>query len=967
MFRSFFILLASFALSLLHAAPVFETLADFERPGENPSGRLLAHSDGNYYGTTLGGGVFGFGTVYKMTPAGTVTILVSFTGQAGAARGANPRSGVTLGADGALFGTTENGGAGDFGTVFKVTTAGVFTNLVEFTGTVGLNKGAVPNGLILHADTFFYGTTQAGGGESDSGTVFKLSAAGTLTTLIELTGTLTHPRGIAPTGRLAVSSNILYGTAQWGGANGYGTVFSVSTAGTSAATPVNFTGISGNRMGSGPIGGVTLVGATLFGTTETGGADDAGTIFKLPTAGGNFSTIRQFTGADGAYPAGQLLAPGDGFLYGSTAGGGVDGEGTLFKIDAGSTSYMLLATFSGESGAVPGSGPRGALSVGLDGQLFGTTEAGGVARNGTIFKVTTLGEFTSLAAFTNTTGWNPIGAPLYSATGVVFPNQYGGVAGHGTVMELSPVGVPVVQSAFPATVGAPAGSLVEASGTRFGLSEDRRFFSVPDSSPPFSFATLSASIGTGAEELADGYDGFLYGTSKFGGASLKGTVFRLTLAGAATLRATFTGTNGEGPNAPLAFGADGIFGTTEKGGSANSGTIFKLTADGALTTLFSFPSTGIRRPTAGLVAGVDGSFYGTTSLGGASDHGVVFRITPAGALTVLMEFSGSNGSQPARLLAAADGTLYGCTLAGGSGDYGTLFRITPSGTFTSLFALTGNTGSARGRAAEGKLAFGPGGVLYGVAPEGGTGGGGTAFRIAATGPHAGTKPATRLDAATLQLSGVVQLGGENASVSFDFGPTAALGQTTTAVVLAPSSGAQETLSQNITPPAPGQTLFFRARAVNPSGTSLGPILSYTSPTPITGWKLSTLGDANAPDLGDPDGDGLATLAEYALGLHPLQSSAAPAPQRLVFAEGTRLTMTIDRDPTHSDVTIEILAAPSISGPWVVVASSANGAPFTGPGYVGGEVAGTSIRTVTIKDSAAVTGEQQRFMRVRVLH
>ena len=965
MFRRFFILLASFALSLLHAAPVFETLADFEHPGENPSGRMLAHSDGNYYGTTVGGGAFDFGTVYKMTPAGTVTILVSFTGQAGAARGANPASGLTLGADGSLFGTTENGGAGDFGTVFKVTTAGVFTNLVEFTGTVGPKKGAVPNGLILHADTFFYGTTQAGG-VNDCGTVFRMDAAGNFITRAELTGTLTQPRGFAPTGRLAVSGSTLYGTAQWGGANDFGTVFSVTTAG-SWATLAEFTGISGTRKGSGPVGGVTLVGTTLFGTTETGGADDVGTIFKLGTGGGSFATIRQFTGADGAFPAGQLLAPGDGFLYGSTAGGGVDGEGTLFKVDAGATSYLVLASFSGESGAVPGSGPRAGLIVGLDGQLFGTTEAGGVARNGTVFKVTTLGEFTSLAAFTNTTGWNPIGAPLYSATGVVFPNQYGGVAGHGTVMQLSPVAAPVVQSAFSDAVGAPAGSLIEVLGTRFGISEDRRFFSVSDSSPPFAFATLSASICTGAEELADGLDGFLYGTSKFGGGSLKGAVFRLTPAGAVTLRATFTGANGEGPNAPLAFGADGIFGTTEKGGSANSGTVFKLAPDGALTTLFSFASTGLRRPTAGLVAGVDGNFYGTASLGGASDRGGVFRITPAGAVSVLMEFSGGDGSQPGRLIAAVDGTLYGCALLGGSSDCGTLFRVTPSGTFSSLIAFTGNTGTARGKGPEGKLGFGPGGTLYGVAPRGGTGGGGTAFRIAATGPHAGTKPATRLDAATLELSGVVQLGGETASVSFDFGPTAALGQATTAVSLAPSSEARESLSRNVSPPAPGQTLFFRARAVNPSGTSLGPILSYTSPTLISEWKLATLGDANAPDLGDPDGDGLATLAEYALGLHPLQPGVGPAPQRLVFAEGARLAMTIARDPAHSDVTIEVLAAPSISGPWTTVASSANGAPFAGPGYVGGEVAGASIRTVTIKDSAAANGEQQRFMRVRVLH
>ncbi len=956
-----------FALTLLDAAPVFETLADFERAGTNPSARLVAHPDGNYYGTTVEGGVFNFGTVYKMTPDGTVTTLVSLTGTNGAARGSYPASGLTLANDGSLFGTTGNGGAGDYGTIFKVTTAGVFTSMVEFTGMSGSTKGSVPNGLVLNSDGFFYGTTQAGG-MGDFGTVFKLDTAGNLTTITELTGTAAPRKGTAPTGRLAVNGTMLYGAAQAGGANDFGTVFRVTTTGNWDLL-AEFTGISGNKRGSGPLGGVTLVGTTLFGTTEAGGSLDSGTIFRLPTNGTSFATIRDFGGPDGSAPASQLLAAADGFLYGSTVSGGAEDEGTLFKVASGFPyNYLLVTTFSGDSGIAPGSGPRGSLIAGHDGLLYGTTEAGGPAGNGTIFKVSTLGSFTSLACFTNASGWNPIGAPLHTMTGVIFPNHSGGAAGKGTMIRLPLTGAPLVDSSFPESIGEPAGSIIDASfGNRFGLSENRRVFTLSDSSAPLVLATVSQAIGSDAEELTDGRDGFLYGTSRTGGASLKGTVFRLTPAGVATLVATFTGANGQSPNPSLALGVCELLGTTEKGGGSNNGTIFKVTTGGGLTTLFSFGTTGPRRPTAGLVAGVDGNFYGTTALGGASDHGVVFRITPAGVFTVVKEFTGVDGTQPCRMFAAADGTLYGCTSEGGTGGFGTVFRILPGGTFTSLFSLTGYTGSIRGKEPEGKLGFGPGGVLYGVAPNGGTGGGGTAFRIIGTGPHAGTKPAERPDPGFLELRSIVQLGGENTNVSFDFGPTVALGQNTGSALLAPTAPEHETFIYAVTPPPLGQSVFFRVRAENASGTSLGAILSYTSPTMFAQWKIDNLGDPNAPDLGDPDGDGLATLMEYALALHPLEFSSGPIPQQVSFPEGLRLTLSVNRDPAHSDVTIEVLAGPTAAGPWSVVASSTNGGPLSGPGYVSGEIAGTAVRTVVIKDAAATSGEGQRYMRVRVVH
>ncbi len=967
MLRRLLILLALFALPLLHAAPVFETLADFERVGTVPTGRLLAHSDGNYYGTTIVGGVSDLGTVFRMTPAGALTTIVSFTGGTGPAIGAYPSGGLVLGPDGLLYGTTVNGGAGDFGTIFKVSTAGVFTNIVDFTGAAGLRPGAIPNPLIFHVDGFFYGSTQ-GGGTSEMGTIFKLSTTGVLTTLVHLTGTTGTSKGMAPTGRLFADGPVLYGTTQSGGASDLGTVFKVATNGTSWVPLVEFTGTTGGRLGSGPLGGVALFGGMLFGTTETGGTEDAGTIFRVDPAGGNFTVMRHFAGPDGSYPAAPLLSPGDGFLYGCTAGGGNNDVGVAFRIGATSGAFTALASFTGDNGSAPGAGPRAGLIVGLNGELFGTTEAGGQAGNGTAFQITTSGVVTSLAAFTNATGWSPAGAPLATTTGVVIPLNYGGAKGCGTSMRIPPSGPAVLEHTFQDSIGAPAGSFIEVSGNRFGLSQERVLFRLIDSMSPAKVATISASIAERAEELIDGGDGYLYGTSEDGGTSGKGSFFRVTTSGWPALLVSFTGPNGENPGSTLAMGADGNFyGTTKDGGTTGNGTIFKVTPAGALTSLVSFTGSGPRKPKGGLVAGVDGNFYGTTSDGGSAGQGTVFRVTPAGVFTVLYEFTGGSGTKPGRLLAALDGTLYGCTENGGASGNGTVFRISPGGAFTSLFSFTGTTGNARGKTPKGHLAFGPGGVLYGVAPEGGTGGGGTVFRIPWTGPHVATRPAQKIDNSTCLLNAILQAGGESTSVVFDYGTTSALGQTTGPAVSALTVNSADTFSIAIPPPPAGQTVFFRARATNISGTSQGPILSYTSPTASAQWKLDNLGDAAAPDLGDPDGDGIATIIEYALVQNPASANTLPAATRANLPEGPRLTIAINRDPQRNDITIEVLSGSGVNGPWTTVASSTNGAPFTGLGYVSGEISGTGVRTVLIKDSAAPAASPSRFMRIRVVH
>jgi len=208
----------------------YQSVEEFERPGAQSLGRLLLHSDGNYYGTTVSGGSLGHGTVFRMSAAGVVTTLLSFSGSVGSAPGSGPVGGVVEGADGALYGTTSAGGSSGFGLAFRITTAGVYSTLAIFSGTGGAAPGSVPGPLVLHADGNFYGTTEAGGA-SGAGTVFQMTPAGAVTTLVEFTGTAGARPGAGPVGTLAVNGSTLYGVTGTGGAANQGTIFKVTTAG----------------------------------------------------------------------------------------------------------------------------------------------------------------------------------------------------------------------------------------------------------------------------------------------------------------------------------------------------------------------------------------------------------------------------------------------------------------------------------------------------------------------------------------------------------------------------------------------------------------------------------------------------------------------------------------------------------------------------------------------------------------
>jgi uncharacterized repeat protein (TIGR03803 family) len=349
---------------------------------EYPSAGLVQGSDGNFYGTTAYGGTNGNnGTVFQMTPAGALTTLVSFNG----ANGSHPLATLVQGTDGNFYGTTAYGGTnGNFGTVFQMTPAGALTMLVSFNGTNGIYPTA---GLVRGTNGSFYGTTLFGGasGLSGFGTVFQMTPAGALTTLVSFNNT----NGNEPFTALVQGTNgNFYGTTLGDNASGHGTVFQMTAAG-ALTTLLHFNGNTGDS----PLGLVQGSDGNFYDTTFGGGASGGGTVFKMTPAGG-LTTLVSFNRTNGINPLAALVQGSDGNFYGTTLCGGTGGAGTVFKM----TPAGVLTTLISFTGA-NGNNPQGALVQGSDGNFYGTTEFGGTHGLGTVFQVTTNGTLTTLVSF----------------------------------------------------------------------------------------------------------------------------------------------------------------------------------------------------------------------------------------------------------------------------------------------------------------------------------------------------------------------------------------------------------------------------------------------------------------------------------------------------------------------------------------------------------------------------------------
>jgi uncharacterized repeat protein (TIGR03803 family) len=645
---------------------------------------LVLGADGNFYGTTDAAGSSADGTVFKMTPTGSITTLVSFNGT----NGVQPRGSLIQGSDGSFYGTTYGGGTSSDGTVFKITPSGSLTTLYSFNGTLG----AEPYGaLVQGTDGNFYGTTAIGGVGGD-GTVFQLTPGGTLTSLFSFN----FSNGYAPqAGLVQGSDGSFYGTTGRGGVNDYGTVFKITSSG-SFTLLHSFTGTDGEIPEAALIQGSD---GNFYGTNLSGGSGSNGTVFKI-TPSGTFTTLCSFITSTGENPYGGLIQGNDGNFYGTAYTNG-NGWGTVYEVTpAGALSVV------GEFNSTNGSGPESTLIVGSDGSFYGTTTAGGSSGDGVVFKCSplfltvTVGNALNfqIAATNSPTGYGasglPSGVSVNTATGLI-------------------TGTPTVTGTYNATISASNGggttnaaltiavvpappaitSLLTASGTAGVLFT----YQITASNNPASFNASGLPAGLGVNTAS----GMITGTPATGG------VFNATISatnaggtGSATLAFTIQGppTITNGPPPAALFNAAYGFTYTTTGFPAPS---FSL-ASGALPP-------GLILSTAGTISGAPtagGTYTGTVSasngIGTPATQG--FSITvdqppaftdgppPSGAVSASYSFAYTASGFPAPTFSMTSGALPpGLTLSSAGAISG---APTTAGTYTGVVTANNGIGTA---------------------------------------------------------------------------------------------------------------------------------------------------------------------------------------------------------------------------------------------------------------------------------
>lgn len=653
------VVVASLICHTAFADSAIEPLVGFEI-GPNPNGAtapvrpaLYLHSNGNFYGTTPGGGAFGFGTVFQMSKSGvfghlSFTDLNAGSAPVGRQPGSVPTSTPVLSSDGWLWGTTSAGGANStYGTIFRIRPeTGEFQTMHNFAS--GFEGNSPIGGLVSDGQGYLWGVTRyTNNGTSTHGILYRIH---------ELTGVFERKLTFADTGaikgRVPLAALYYDGAGNlWGstsaGSNGYGNLFKYTIA-TSTFTVV--TDFSDRGVTAGAIKGKGAASALvpdgngfLWGVTPYGGDSlDYGTVFKVEMATGTATSVIEFsnngTSNKGSTPVGPLVNDGAGNLWGVTSAGATSGKGTVFRIAASTgvlTTVLQFSTLTGANATV--SNPQNGLTNDGQGNLWGIASVGGGASTWTVYKIKMSdGSFTKVAEQAPG-GVSYLGrTPLAGLSGndtspwLWGTTSVGGANNLGTLYRYDPsTGRTEVAKSFTGTTG-----------------------------------TVLGSKPNGKVHVAA--DGVVWGTTEEGGTSNFGTIFKYDPATSTfTTVQSFTSGGGYRPKGALVAMSDGfIWGTTSSGSSASYGSVFKINpATNAVTVVYTFasstPANGYQLA-CGLVEDSSGFVWGTTQLGGANTSGTLFKIEIAtGALTVAHSFANGSSNHAGDLVLDAAGNIYG--------------------------------------------------------------------------------------------------------------------------------------------------------------------------------------------------------------------------------------------------------------------------------------------------------------------
>lgn len=657
-------------------------------------------------------------------PSVTLSSLYSFTG---GTDGGDP-NGLMQETNGIFYGTTAAGGAHGAGSIFAMTPSGAVAPLYSFnSASSGASTPAA--GLTQGPDGNLYGTTELGGTRG-VGTVFVTTTNGVVRQL----ATLRPALGSEPAAPLIVGRDgALYGTTVLGGAFNVGEIFRITTNGTlTGLASFNYTN------GAQPTAVIQAADGSLWGTTYVGGASGDGTAFRATTNGALASVVSfSYTNGPGLPYAGLVQTP-DGNFWGTTYEGGAYGNGLVYEMTPAGT-VTTIYSFTGQS---DGAHPAAALTLGNDGNFYGTTAFGGAFQAGTVFRLTPEGDLVSLAQFDGFDGAQPASTLVQGSDGNLYGTTVnGGADGAGAIFSVN-INSPGLQiSAQPADQNAFIGTTVVFSVSIIGngpftyqwkedgtnlsdvsgiVGSTNRFLTLSNinyaDSGVYSVLVSNASRSVLSEDAVLGVIASPPQiTTQPASQTLTvgaNAVFSVTAAGDLPLTYQWqeNGTNltdggqisGSGTSV---LTITNLFETNRGSYSVIVSNPLAATASApAVLTVYAVSTNGTTMAAVhGFTGGTDGGvpnalfrstnglIYGTTQNGGLYGDGTVFSLAPDGTFSTLASFDGTNGAMPvAGLVQDAGGILYGTTKFGGSNSLGTIFSVTTNGVVNSIYSFNGS-------------------------------------------------------------------------------------------------------------------------------------------------------------------------------------------------------------------------------------------------------------------------------------